>query len=74
MFVTLVCNPGPEFYLHNNTCYQQNYVTTNQELFGYPWTLTPTDKNDSTVLNKNKNFDVTSCIPVWLTYKMYLVL
>lgn len=30
--------------------YQQDYVPTNYENFGYPRTLSPTNKNDSTVI------------------------
>lgn len=52
------CNHTFNIYLRNRTRYQGNYVPMNRENFGYPQTLTPTNKNGSTVhdtLTKNPN-------------------
>lgn len=40
-----LCN----IYSRNRTCYQRNYDPTNQENFCYSRTLTPMNKNDSTL-------------------------
>lgn len=61
MFVAFVGNPCPQFYIPTNVtyaticlifiCYQRNHDPMNQENFAYPRTLTPMNKNDSTVFN-----------------------
>lgn len=45
ILVKHLCN----IHLRSRTCYQRNYDPTNQENFCYSRTLTPMNKNDSTV-------------------------
>lgn len=46
-----LCN----IHLRSRTCYQRNYDPTNQEMFDYPRTLTPSNKSDSTVNTFSKS-------------------
>lgn len=58
-------------YIHLH--YHRNYVPTKQENLGYPWTLTPTNKNDSPVyLQIYDTIDsaplLTRCTSWWIFY------
>lgn len=87
MFVGFVNNSCPWIYIPMNLYtitfsyllrfshlhYQWNYVPTKQENLGYPWTPTPTNKNDSPVyLQIYDTIDsarlLTRCTSWWIFY------
>lgn len=51
-------SPQGKFWLHMNTDPRRNYfrIPTNQEKFDYPQTLTPMNKNDSSVICVHNDF------------------
>lgn len=80
IFLAFVGNPCQRIYITTNmckhlfnislqirTCYQRNYVHTNQEHFNYPRTLTSTNKNDSTVF-----FFQFQLYPIYILFFFYL--
>lgn len=80
MFVAFMGNPYPGIYISTNIytsicliCgihYQQKYLPTNQENFGYPQTLTPMNNNDSTVSVMEMTYDL---IVNWRKYEFWYI-